>query len=104
MQRILFTGLILICLLPGTNAQDKNLFKKNFLDAEYLFMTEEYREALHLYLELLKTDPDNANLQFLVGACYLSLYGEKNKAIPYLGGTQGSHFRPGAGLPYQRGF
>jgi outer membrane protein OmpA-like peptidoglycan-associated protein/tetratricopeptide (TPR) repeat protein len=84
MQRILFTGLILICLLPGTNAQDKNLFKKNFLDAEYFFMTEEYREALHLYLELLKTDPDNANLQFLVGACYLSLYGEKNKAIPYL--------------------
>jgi outer membrane protein OmpA-like peptidoglycan-associated protein len=29
-------------------------------------------------------DPENANLHFLTGACYLSIYGEKHKAIPHL--------------------
>ncbi|MCK4748723.1 MAG: tetratricopeptide repeat protein, partial [Bacteroidales bacterium] len=47
-------------------------------------MTEEFQEAIHLYRELLKIDPDNANLHFLTGACYLSIYGEKKKAIPHL--------------------
>ena len=65
-------------------AQDKGDFRKIFLDAEYFFMTEEYDEALHLYSELLKIDPANRNISFLTGACYLSLYGQKKKAIPYL--------------------
>jgi outer membrane protein OmpA-like peptidoglycan-associated protein len=65
-------------------AQDKNLFRENFLEAEYFFLAEEYEEALHLYTELLKTDPTNYNLHFLTGACYMSLYGQKRKAIPYL--------------------
>jgi outer membrane protein OmpA-like peptidoglycan-associated protein len=64
--------------------QDKGLFRDNFLEAEYFFLDEEYEEALHLYTELLKTDPTNYNLDFLTGACYLSLYGQKSKAIPYL--------------------
>lgn len=65
-------------------AQDKGEFRKTFLDAEYFFMTEEYEEALLLYSELLKIDPSNSNISFLTGACYLSLYGQKKKAIPYL--------------------
>ncbi len=84
MRRIATLCLVLLCIHPGVSSQDKGLFKKTFLEAEYFFMTEEYREALHLYLELLKTDPENANLQFLIGACYLSIDGEKKKAIPYL--------------------
>jgi outer membrane protein OmpA-like peptidoglycan-associated protein len=84
MQRIIYINLILICIFPGIFSQDKALFRKTFLDAEFFFMTEEYQEALHLYTELLKTDPDNSNLHFLAGACYLSIYGEKEKAIPHL--------------------
>jgi len=64
--------------------QDNKLFKQTFIDAEYAFIIEEYEEALHHYNELLKMDPENANLHFLTGACYLSLYGEKQKAIPHL--------------------
>ena len=73
--------LLLACRLL---AQDNNLFRGNFLEAESYFMMEEYEEALHLYTELLKTDPTNYNLHFLTGACYLSLYGKKRRAIPYL--------------------
>jgi outer membrane protein OmpA-like peptidoglycan-associated protein len=78
--------LLILTLLLGSKllAQDKNLFRENFLEAESFFLMEDYEEALHLYTELLKTDPINYNLHFLTGACYLSLYGKKRKAIPYL--------------------
>jgi hypothetical protein len=49
MQRIIYINLILICIFPGIFSQDKALFRKTFLDAEFFFMTEEYQEALHLY-------------------------------------------------------
>lgn len=60
------------------------MFKKTFVEAEFFFMTEKYREAAHLYEELLKIDPENANLHFLLGACYLSIYGEKDKSVSHL--------------------
>ncbi|KPL14260.1 MAG: hypothetical protein AMS26_11410, partial [Bacteroides sp. SM23_62] len=66
------------------SGQEKKIFKQTFLDAEYAFITEEYEEALQHYLNLLEMDPGNANLHFLTGACYLSIYGEKHKAIPHL--------------------
>jgi outer membrane protein OmpA-like peptidoglycan-associated protein/tetratricopeptide (TPR) repeat protein len=80
-------ALIFFCLFLITfraTPQDKKLFKQTFIDAEYAFITEEYEEALYHYGELLKMDPENANLHFLTGACYLSIYGEKQKAIPHL--------------------
>ncbi|MCK4853747.1 MAG: OmpA family protein [Bacteroidales bacterium] len=80
-------ALIFFCLFLITfraTPQDKKLFKQTFIDAEYAFITEEYEEALYHYGELLKMDPENANLHFLTGACYLSIYGEKQTAIPHL--------------------
>ena len=64
--------------------EEKKEFKRKFLEAEYFFLMEDYEEAAFLYLELLKSDPTNANLQFLTGASYLSIAGQKSKAIPYL--------------------
>jgi outer membrane protein OmpA-like peptidoglycan-associated protein/tetratricopeptide (TPR) repeat protein len=77
---IIFISLFLV----EVYGQDKGEFRKTFLDAEYFFLTEKYEEALYLYSELLKIDPANSNLHFLTGACYLSIYGRKKKAIPYL--------------------
>jgi len=84
MRLVVYISLILFCISPRVVAQDKNLFKKTFLEAEFLFMTEEYGKALHLYEEILNTDPENSNLHFLIGACYLSIYGEEVKAIAHL--------------------
>ena len=75
MHQIAYISLFMIFCFPSAFPQDKSEFKKIFLDGEYLMMTEEYREALVYYDELLKLDPENANLHFLTGACYLSLYG-----------------------------
>lgn len=77
---LLLSGLPFI-LVP---AQDKKEFKNKFIEAEYFFLRGDFKEAGFLYNELLRSDPSNANLQFLTGACYLSLQGEKTKAIPYL--------------------
>jgi outer membrane protein OmpA-like peptidoglycan-associated protein/tetratricopeptide (TPR) repeat protein len=84
MRQVVYICLILFFILPEALSQDRAMFKKTFIEAEFFFMTEKYREAAHLYEELLKTEPENANLHFLVAACYLSIYGEKNKAIPHL--------------------
>ena len=84
MKNLILLLVFVLFLVSNINAQDKNLFRETFLEAEYFFLNEEYEEALHLYTELLKTDPTNYNLHFLAGACYMSLYGMKNKAIPYL--------------------
>ena len=50
------------------------------LNHHYLF--EEYELANPLYL--LLDSPDNYNIQYKIGTCYLNIPGEKDKAIPYL--------------------
>jgi len=84
MRQIACIAFLLLFFLPGTYSQDNKEFKKTFLDGEYFMMIEEYSEALHYFNELLKLDPQNANLHFLAGACYISLYGQKLKATPHL--------------------
>ncbi|MFC2111913.1 OmpA family protein [Bacteroidota bacterium] len=84
MRQVVYICLMLILNMAQTYSQDKGMFKKTFIDAEFFFMTEQYPEAVHLYEELLKIDPENANLHFLAGACYLSIYGEKKKAVLHL--------------------
>ncbi len=61
-------------------------FKKRFIDAEYHFMYEEYSDALPIYLELINSQPDNANLNYRIGICYLHIPEpkESEKALPYL--------------------
>lgn len=53
-------------------------------DANSYFYFEDYEEALPMYLKVLKSQPDNANLQYHIGFCYLNIAGSKVKAIKYL--------------------
>ena len=53
-------------------------------DADYYLMRQEFNKALDLYLKVLKTEPDNADIKHRIGICYLNSEGEKEKAIPYL--------------------
>lgn len=87
MRRILLTIILFSFPLAFVNSQskeEKKDFKKKYLEADYFFMVEEYEEAAFLYRDLLRSDPTNANLQFLIGASYLSIPGQKSKSIPYL--------------------
>ncbi len=73
---------ILCCSLP---AQDDIVqLQEHFLEAEYFFLNEDYQDALPCYLQLYEKIPDNGNIAYRIGACYLNITGRKNLAIDYL--------------------
>ena len=67
---------------PGSvNGQYNRNFKRHFADAQYYMITEKYEEALKYYMKLLDLDPENCNLHYLTGSCYLNIPGQKTMAI-----------------------
>lgn len=62
----------------------KNDVKKKWAQAEVAFAAEDYEKALPLYLEVLDKQPDNNNIRFKIGVCYLNSSSDKNKAEAYL--------------------
>jgi len=65
----------------GQTQQDiNNLFR----DANAYFYFEDYEEALALYLDIYESFPNNQNIDYRIGICYLNIAGKKEKAIPYL--------------------
>lgn len=62
---------------------DKNLFEKNFNLAEGLLEKGDFQQSLLIYQDLLKSDPENSNLNFKAGFCYLNTVTEKTLSIPY---------------------
>lgn len=72
------------CVLDVNAQIDKGEFKKKFSDAEYHMLYENYSLALPIYLELLKSEPNNANINYKIGFCYLKSSIEKLKSIPFL--------------------
>ncbi len=85
----MFRKLILFLLLVsftglGLLGQDRKIFKENFLEGEYFFLRGDFEEAIFYYRECLKMQPTNHHIKFLIGASYLSIYGQKDRAIPFL--------------------
>lgn len=79
----IFIILFLILTTYSINAQ-RSYYMKTFVDAEFFLLYEEYESALPLYKEILKTDPDNANINYRIGQCLIHLETDKISAIPYL--------------------
>lgn len=69
------------CHLPG---QENRSNQDIYLEAEYFFLNEDYADALPIYLQLYEKLPDNANVAFKIGECYLNINGKKNLSIKYL--------------------
>ena len=62
----------------------KKQYKRLFYEATGYFFDNHFQQALPLFIELLKVDPDNAHINFYVGACYMNLPEDKSAAIPFL--------------------
>ncbi len=79
----LLLQLIIPAFIPFAATAQSDVEKKNiFAEAESSFLFDEYELANPLYL--LLESPDNFNIQYKIGTCYLNIPGEKAKAIPYL--------------------
>jgi outer membrane protein OmpA-like peptidoglycan-associated protein/tetratricopeptide (TPR) repeat protein len=79
-------SLTIICVLFLTSFNlgvNSRPFKRSFVEAQYLFLTEEYEAALDTYDKLLRMEPGNRNIQYLIGLCYLNIPGKKQESIPY---------------------
>jgi hypothetical protein len=68
-------------LLP---AQEIKSLQDIFIEAEYFFMNEDYSDALPYYLQIYEKLPENANIAYRIGECYLNINGKKNLSIDYL--------------------
>jgi len=58
--------------------------KTKMIDAHYLYLNKEYSKAVMAFKDLVKEDPDNANLNYLTGICFLNLPFENGRSISYL--------------------
>ncbi len=83
MIRLYFLSVIIFnfIFVSAVSAQSN---EKKFYNAEDLIEYGNFHKALSIYLELLNDQPNNANLNFKVGFCYLNTATDKVKAIPYL--------------------
>jgi hypothetical protein len=84
MRRLVLFLVIINSFVINVFGQKDSYFKRVFVDAEYYLLYEEYRDALPLYLEILRSYPENANINYRIGQCYLNIPTEKNKSIPFL--------------------
>jgi tetratricopeptide (TPR) repeat protein len=65
-------------------APKDNVLKEYFDDARFFYDMEDYKEAVFNYLKIYEKMPDNANINYWIGMCYLNIPGEEPRAIPYL--------------------
>jgi hypothetical protein len=79
---LLMQLITLLLLSAAATAQSNIEMKKIFAEAESCNLFGEYELANPLYL--LLDNPENFNIQYKIGTCYLNIPGEKEKAIPYL--------------------
>jgi tetratricopeptide (TPR) repeat protein len=75
--------LIALCISLTAYPAPMN-FKKAFEQASGNFIVQNYNVALPMLLELQQKQPQNANISYMIGVCYLNMKMEQFKAVPYL--------------------
>lgn len=75
--------LLSLAFIPVAAFSQSSYEMKNiFAQAESYYLYEEYELANQLYL--LLDSPDNFNIKYKIGSCYLNIPGEKEKSVQYL--------------------
>jgi hypothetical protein len=80
----------IVCLIVAAsftlllNSQGIKDMQDSFLEAEYFFVNEDYSDALVYYLDLYEKMPENNNLAYRIGLCYLNIPGKKNLSVNFL--------------------
>ena len=75
---------VFIFLSAAATAQKKSELRNLFTQAESHFLYGEYEMANPIYLTLGAFEPDNYNVLYKIGECYLNIPDEKGKAIEFL--------------------
>ncbi len=83
-KRVTLFLLLILPLAGNVYSQDTRKLQELFMEAEYFLFYEAYYDALMYYKEIYEEMPENANLAYRIGICYLNIEGSKNLAIEYL--------------------
>jgi hypothetical protein len=84
-RTILFWVIIYLSQWTGLYSQeDKQTVRQLFVEAESFFLFEEYKDALPLYQKIMRQEPENYNVLYKIGICYLNDIYQKSKSIRYL--------------------
>ena len=78
---LLFT---LVIFTAVASAQTSQEVKEMFAQAEAYYLYGDFELANPLYLTIAAFVPDNFNILYKIGDCYLNIPDEKSKAIPFL--------------------
>ncbi len=76
--------ILLFIVSLSLQGQTKKEVEELYKDANSYYYFEDYEEALALFLQVYNKYPDNYNLCFKIGVCYLNIPGYKQQSIPYL--------------------
>jgi tetratricopeptide (TPR) repeat protein len=76
--------LTLVLISATASAQSSKEAKSLFAQAESHYLYGEYELANPLYLSIASFVPDNNNIIYKIGNCYLNITDEKSKAIEFL--------------------
>jgi len=75
--------LLTLVIFSGTAlSQSRKELKQTFKQAERYYLFGEFDLANELYI--LLDNPQNLNIKYKIGTCYINIPDEKEKAIPYL--------------------
>jgi hypothetical protein len=78
---MMFMALCLVIPVKGQTLSRNDALKS---DADFYLMEKDFEKARSIYVNILKSEPDNAAVKYRLGICYLNSEDEKAKAIPYL--------------------
>lgn len=78
------TYILLLFVTLSLQGQTKKEVEETYKDANSYYYFEDYEEAVALFLQVYNRYPDNYNLCFKIGVCYLNIPGYKQQAIPFL--------------------
>ena len=84
MRTLLISILFFSCLISKAQHKIEIDFRKKFNDAQTLYIDEKFSKALPLFLSLDSVAPDNANIAYKIGVCYLHSSSSKTKSLNYL--------------------
>jgi tetratricopeptide (TPR) repeat protein len=85
-KKMKYLKTLLLLLMAAAQLQAQYSAKNNDakLEADYYLMTQDYPKALKLYLNILKSEPENADMKYKTGICYLNSENDKALAVKYL--------------------
>ena len=74
---------LLLITLPVFSQKEPD--KKELLNnGMFFYEREDYKEAVYHFSRFYRIDKPNANIAYKIGDCYLNIYGQEARAIPYL--------------------